>query len=660
MNHYKIHLSLIIKYLVIVVLFFITPGIHAQSLKELSDNLQAQFRSWDFIGCIETCNQVQKSDPKNRNAYYYKGLSKFFLGDYNGALDDLSHTRKKGSIIQDKKKLTKYLLKYFYKGVKVYPELGMRPKYTRKDSLRGALRPERTCYDVTFYKLNITIDPNTKSISGSTEITFKVVEATQKIQLDLFDNYTINQITSNQIKLNYKREFNAIFIEFPEKLKVGSFQTVKVVYSGRPRQAPKPPWDGGFVWKKDKYGNWWCGVACEQLGASSWWPDKDHPSDEPDSALLTFTAPNGYDVISNGRLRSEKPVGKDETSHTWFVSNPINNYDITFYLGKFAHFSDTMTNAKGTYPLDYYVMPYNLENAKSTFAQVKDVLRFYEQAFGTYPFMSDKFSLVEAPYEGMEHQGAIAYGNNYAKNNQAYLDKKDDYIIVHETAHEWWGNSVTAADMADIWLQEGFATYSELLYLEHKYGYDEYLKQLANKETQIFNFWPVIQNYNVNENAFVSNDCYNKGAAILNNLRSCLNNDSLFFKILKDFAVKNEKKIVTTSDFIAMVNQYADKDYTVFFKKFLYDSNLPVLKYSYKKEGKDVIISFQWEDVGQGFEMPFCLFANDKCFRLNGTTETQSIVLTNTNTFRFYNQWLNTDKILHNGLTYFWTKCENH
>ena len=556
--------------------------------------------------------------------------------------------------------MTKKLIKFYYKDEKVYPELGWRPRYTRKDSLRGALRPERTCFDVTFYNLNIKIDPKLKSISGSVDINFKVVFATKRIQIDLFDNYAIHHITSNQKELNYKREFNAIFIDFPDTLTPGSNQTVSVEYSGIPRKAPMPPWDGGFVWKKDKYKNWWCGVACEHLGASSWWPDKDHPSDEPDSALLTFTGPKGYDIISNGRLRSVKNFENNLTSYTWFVANPINNYDITFYLGKFAHFSDTITNDKGKYPLDYYVLPYNLAKAKKTFEQTKDVLKFYEQAFGDYPFMNDKFSLVEAPFEGMEHQGAIAYGNNYNKNSQVYLDKKDDEIILHETAHEWWGNSVTAADMADIWLQEGFATYSELLFLEHKYGYDEYLKQLANKETYIINFWPVVQNYNVNEDDFASNDCYTKGAAILNNLRSSMDNDSMFFKLLKDFAVKNEKKIVTTNDFILMVNNFTGKNYTPFFKKFLYDKNLPVLLYNYKKEGKDIVITFQWDEVDPGFEMPFCIYSNNKCFLLNATVEPQSIVLTNTNTFSFFNQWMGTENVTHNGFTLFHTKCKYH
>jgi aminopeptidase N len=231
---------------------------------------------------------------------------------------------------------------------------------------------------------------------------------------------------------------------------------------------------------------------------------------------------------------------------------------------------------------------------------------------------------------------------------------------VHETAHEWWGNSVTAADMADIWLQEGFATYAELMFLEHKYGYEEYVKQLASKEMQIFNYWPVIQNYNVNENAFASNDCYNKGAAVLNNLRCCINNDSVFFGLLKNFALKYKKKVVTTMDFINMVNQTTGKNYSPLFKKYLYDKEIPVLTYSYKKEGTDLVLTFNWDEVDRGFEMPFSIYANEKCFRLNGTTEPQTIVLSNTHTFHFINPWVSADKTIHNSCTYFWTKCTNH
>jgi aminopeptidase N len=372
--------------------------------------------------------------------------------------------------------------------------------------------------------------------------------------------------------------------------------------------------------------------------------------------------PDGYDLVSNGRFRGKKPAEKGYTSHTWFVSEPINNYDVTFYLGKYSHFSDTILNKLGKYPLDFYVLPYNLDEAKTCFAQTKEILEFYEKSFGEFPFMKDKFALVESPYEGMEHQGAIAYGNDFNKHDeyQMYLNKKYDYIIVHESAHEWWGNSLTASDMAEVWLQEGFATYAEMMFMEHKYGYDTYVKEMKRKMEDIYNVWPIIEHLNVNENAFASNDCYTKGATVLHNLRCTMNNDTLFFKLLKDFAVRYKKKIITSSDFITMVNSYTGKNYTPFFKKFLYDKDLPVLKYTYRREGKNIILKYQWGEVDKDFTMPFGISASgDQNFKLIATTEPQEITIKNASTFRFYTYWLDPSNAPRNAYTYYWTRCEN-
>ena len=642
----------------------------AQNEDDLYSKALVQFSLRDFIGCVETCNQVLKMNPKKAEVYKYKILSRLALGDMRGAEAELNLGKANGYnenseavkywIMESERR--KLVIKSFYKGEKVYPELDYRPKYTRKDSLRGALRLERTCFDVTYYDLKVKIDPKKKTISGSNSITFRMVEPARRIQLDLFARYKIASITWNEKPLQYTREFDAIFVVFPENLSVGSMQTVTVSYSGKPISAKNPPWEGGFVWKKDKNDNYWDGVACEHLGASSWWPNKDHPTDKPDSAQLTFIVPTGYDVVSNGRFRAKAIVDKAYTSHTWFVANPINNYNVTFYLGKFSHFSDTITNQFGKYPLDYYVLPYNLEEAQKCFAQTKQVLEFYEKAYGEFPFMKDKFSLVESPYEGMEHQGAIAYGNEFNKLNkdQMYLDKRYDYIIVHESAHEWWGNSVTARDMADIWLQEGFATYSEMMFIEHVDGYTSYIQEMQREMERIFNVWPIVENYNVNENAFASNDCYMKGATVLHNLRCTIDDDALFFKILKDFALKYEKKIVSTNDFISLVNTSTGKDYTAFFKKFLYDKNLPVLKFSYRKQDNDLVLKYQWDEVDKGFIMPFAIHAGSaNNLRIIATTEPQEITLKNASTFHFYTVFIEPDNAPRNGYTYYWTKWAN-
>jgi aminopeptidase N len=654
---------------------FILPSLatFAQNINtdDLFDDVKLRFGLYDYSGCVEACDKLLKVDPRNGNAYYFRAFSKLILGDLFGAELDIKYAKADPDEVKidrglkfwlDEDKKLKALRKFFYKNETLYPELGNRPKYTRRDTLRGALRPERNCYDVTFYNLNITINPKKKRIKGAADITFKVKQPSKTIQVDLFERYKILSVRWKKQLLTYRRECDALFISFPTDLPLDSTETLTIEWEGKPVDAPNPPWDGGFVWKKDKKDNYWCGVACERFGASSWWPCKDHPSDEPDSALLTFNVPNGYDLISNGRLRTKKPAMEGYTAFSWFVANPINTYNITFYLGKFSHFSDTIFNASGKYPLDYYVLPDHFDDAVKCFAQAKDILRFYEKAYGEFPFMNDKFCMVESPYEGMEHQGAIAYGNEFNKKekDQVYINKKYDYIIVHETAHEWWGNSVTARDMADIWIQEGFATYAEMMFMEEKYGPEVYLKEMKRKMMDIYNVWPLVQNYDVNENAFASNDCYNKGATILHNLRCCINNDSLFFKLIRDFAIRYKHKIVTSSDFISMTNEYTKKDYEPFFKKYLYDKRLPVLKYSYRHQGKDIILKYYWDEVDKGFTMPVGLNTITDTYRLEATTEPQEIVLKNAKTIRFYTQWIEPDNAKGNSYTYYWTRCEGY
>jgi aminopeptidase N len=301
------------------------------------------------------------------------------------------------------------------------------------------------------------------------------------------------------------------------------------------------------------------------------------------------------------------------------------------------------------------VLPYNLEKARETFKQTKEVMLVFEELFGNYPFPEDGFAMIESPYEGMEHQGAIAYGNEYDKKNNTFINKEYDYIIVHESAHEWWGNSVSAADMADMWIQEGFATYAELLFMEKRFGYYTYLKEASAKMIQIFNFWPLVGNRDVNENTFASNDVYTKGAMLLHNLRCTINDDTLFFRIIKDFAVKYRQKVVTSNDFISLVNEYTNKDYTPFFDKFLMETGLPVLEYSWEQKGKNLVFEFKWTEVKEGFEMPFCIRSGNKSFRLVGSTKSQKIVLNNAENFRFYNMWSGSEEVEANAFTYFWT-----
>ncbi len=650
-------------------MFLSAISIQAQTPDSIWQRSLNRFDQSDYIGVIEDMNALLKVIPDFANGLYNRGIARLNMGDIDKACDDLNLARAAGSnenkqftnFLCDPKYVRDLLLKQFYKDEKVYPELGYRPKYTRADTLRGMLRPERTCFDVYFYNLDVKIIPRGKKIEGSNMVYFHVKEPAKTIQIDLFDRYTVTGISWKGVSLHFRREFNAIFIDFPENLKPGTDQVIRISYRGKPMNAPNPPWDGGFVWQHDKNKDLWLGVACEHLGASSWWPNKDHLSDKPDSMLINLTIPRGYQAVSNGNLRNTTQVDSHYDKFSWFVSYPINNYNVTFYVGKYVAFSDTVKDAVDTVRLDYNVLDYNLDVAKKHFMQTRDVVGFYDKAFGPYPFKRDGFGLVESPYEGMEHQSAIAYGNGFDKNTGSeYRNRIYDYIIVHEAAHEWWGNSVTAADMADIWIHEGFATYAELMFLENRFGKEEYMYELAEKCKYIFNIWPMVQNRNVNENTFASNDVYTKGAMMLHCLRCTINNDSTFFGMIHGFWMKFRYHTVNSYDFIKYVNEYTGTDYTPFFDKFLFETRLPVLTYVYKHENDSILLKFRWTGVEDGFRMPFGI-ANEKKegIRLVGTTSWQEITIPESHWFSFFNLYSGYLGCPDNAFTYFNTSCEN-
>lgn len=656
------HLSFIVLMLSASVVSF------AQNLNKSVDYLQAlePLSTQELHKVIYNLDEYLKSQPKHGDAWYYRGLVKLFLGEEESACPDLEAALANG--YKEDKKFIEYLcdstvkLNFYkdryYKKDTLYAELGMRPRYKRADTLRGSLRAERSCFDVHFYDLSIELDVSKKTIKGSNTIWFTVVEPTKRIQLDLFSIYTIPSITWHGQSLTFTREHNAIFIEFPTTLYPGEKHQVTVQYQGKPINAPNPPWDGGFVWKKDKKKNHWVGVACEHLGASSWWPVKDHPSDESDSLQISITAPADYDIVCNGNLISTSPVDPKRKRTSWFISYPINNYNVTFYMGKFTHFSDTIISGGKTLSLDYYVLPYNLEAAKKVFEQNSKVLAAYEKYYGEYPFIKDGYALIESPYAGMEHQSAIAYGNGYGKNNRL-INKSWDYIIVHEAAHEWWGNSITGADMADMWIQEGFATYSEPLFLEYTDGHKAYLDEMSKRMQDVVNLWPMVQHYGVNENSFASNDVYYKGAVMLHNLRCILNNDSLFFAMIKGYAQSRARKVVSTEDFITYVNTFTAADHTAFFNKFLRDTKPPVLTYSYTKQSNGIVLKYKWTGVEKGFRMPLGIKTNIRSYRLEATDQEQEITLRNATNFLFFNKYLGPTGAEPNSFTYYQTRCLN-
>lgn len=477
----------------------------------------------------------------------------------------------------------------------------LQTKFTRTDTLRGMLTPLRTCYDVTHYNLDVKIDPATQSISGSNTITFKTVTDFTQLQVDLFDNLMIDKIEWKGKTLSFTRELNAVFVTFPETVKKNSVQSIKISYNGKPTVAKYPPWDGGFIWATDATGKPWVAVACQGFGASSWWPNKDHQSDEPDSMMISITVPKGLTDISNGRLRKVTEL-KDWTRYDWAVTYPINNYNVTFNVGEFAHFSDK----HGDLALDYYVMPENEKKAREQFKQVHGMMDCFEKYFGPYPFKRDGYKLVESPHLGMEHQSAVAYGNKFLNGYKGYGSSpegiKFDFIIIHESAHEWWGNSVTSKDLADMWIHESFGAYAEAVYAECMWGNDAGQRYVNGKKQDVKFDAPIIGTYNVNSEG--SGDMYPKGALMLNTLRHVVNNDSTWWAIVRGIATTFQYKTITTEDIVAYVNQQSKMDLTYIFDQYLRHAPIPTLVITLMRKGNQNSMSYQWKADVADFHMP--------------------------------------------------------
>ena len=478
-------------------------------------------------------------------------------------------------------------------------------EFTYSDSLRGNLSEFRLCYDVFYYDLNVTVDDyQQKLINSSNTIHATAISSFQKIQIDLFESLKIHSIEFEEKILEFERIHNAVFVNFPRVINVNEKINFKVMYSGKPRVAVNPPWDGGFSWEKDKNGNSWIGVSCQGLGASSWWPCKDHQSDEPDSMNITSTVRYPLQVISNGKKKSDKTFFSEElqskaNKSSWFVSYPINNYNVTLCVGDYKYFNDVHVNNYDTLELDYYVLKYNYNKAKDHFQQVQPMLECFEKYFGPYPFYKDGYTLIETPYLGMEHQSAIAYGNNYLpgyNGNRQFISGLDfDYIIIHETGHEWWGNSITTNDIADMWIHEGFCTYSEVLYVECIYGYDIMLDYVNNQKRSVRNDKPIIGPYNVNKKG--SNDMYQKGSLMLHTLRSLIDNDSLWFLIIKGISEEFKYQIVDGAEIIDYINEKVDLDLYYFFQQYLYKSEIPTFEYKTQKKGREYTLLYRWNAI---------------------------------------------------------------
>ena len=479
--------------------------------------------------------------------------------------------------------------------------------FGRKDSLRGFLSDERSCYDVNYYHLKISVKPSDKFLKGYSEIHFEAQSDFERIQIDLFENMRISEILFEGRVQKYSREHNAVFIDFDRKVKLGEQRFIRVYYEGNPKEAYNPPWDGGFSWEKDNDGLDWIGVSCQGLGASSWWPNKDHQSDEPDSMLISCQVPGGLQCISNGNLRYHdlhKSTKLYNTFH-WFVSYPINNYDVSLNIGNYTHFDDKYVSGSDTLDLDYYVLTYNLEKAKKQFQLVKPMLKCFEKYLGPYPFWEDGFALVETPYLGMEHQSAIAYGNEYKQgylgNTQFTAGLEFDYIIVHESGHEWWGNSITANDISDMWIQETFCTYAEVLFVECTYGYDAMIKYVQNQMSMAKNRRSIVGTPDVHHKG--GSDMYAKGSAVLHTLRSLIENDSVWFDIIKSMTNHFKHQTIDGRDVLNYINTQSGYNFDNLYQQYLYTPKLPELEYKLTGWGKRKTLTYRWNAI-DGFDMP--------------------------------------------------------
>lgn len=504
-------------------------------------------------------------------------------------------------------------------------------QFTHQDTLRGTIGPERAWWDVLRYEITVTPDYATKTISGRTTIEYKVLagQKSDYLQIDLQKPLGVDTIYyDHKLYINYPpkpyyNEGNVWHIPLP-KAQVNSIHTVTIAYHGKPREAVNPPWDGGWIWKKDEKNRPWMSVACQGLGASVWYPCKDHQSDEPDNgASLTVTVPNDLVAVGNGRLQEKKQNLNGTTSWTWEIKNPINNYNIVPYIGNYATWHDTFEGENGNLDLDYWVLDYNVDKAKKQFGRdVKPMLKCFESWFGPYPFYEDGYKLVESPHLGMEHQSAVAYGNHY-KNGYLGMDlsksgwgKDWDYIIVHESGHEWFANNITTNDIADMWVHEGFTSYSEVLFVECQYGKEAADAYSQGVRSNIDNDKPVIGPYGVNKEG--SGDMYAKGSNLLHTIRQLINDDAKFREILRGLNKEFYHKTTNSKDVEAYISNKAGRDVSKIFDQYLRTANIPVLEY--KMKGR--ILSYRWTNCVDGFNMPLQI-GSGKSFLLSPTTKWQ-------------------------------------
>jgi len=487
---------------------------------------------------------------------------------------------------------------------------------TRANILRGEYGRYRANNDLLFYHLDLRVDPEKKVIAGKNTIRFKMLKDDTRIQLDLFANLNVDKILMGSTTLKYERELGAVFVDFPETLKAGRTYSIDFYYSGTPQTIGR---FGGFTFGKDPAGRPWIFTACEGIGASLWWPNKDQWRDEVENMQLSVSIPSDLVDVSNGKFVSKTDLGDGYSRWDWMIHYPINNYDVSLNIGKYEHFADKL----GDLPLDFYALPEDLEKAKTQFAQAKGMIEAYQHYFGEYPFKKDGYKLVEVPYSGMEHQTAVTYGNHFTNGylgrdwTGVGISPRFDFIIIHESGHEWFGNAITAADVSDMWIHEGWTTYLECLYVEYMWGKEDGLKYTNGYKSKVQNRQSIITERGVNREP--PQDMYFKGALFLNTLRSVINDDKRWFALIHDVFQHFKYQNIMTEDMVAYFNQKTGMNLTPIFDEYLRHAALPVLELKFDEAAGTV--NYRWKADEAGFAMPIRVGAKDNWQIVQPTTE---------------------------------------
>lgn len=502
-------------------------------------------------------------------------------------------------------------------------EVSAQTPFTRADTLRGSITPERGWWDLNYYHLSVEVFPETKSLKGTNLVRYKVTSPHQVMQIDLQEPLRITSVTQEGEFLEVRREGAAHFVRMKKKQVPGTYEKILINYEGQPKEAVRPPWDGGITWTRDNNGKHFIASSNQGIGSSIWWPSKDHPADEVDSMLITVTVPKGLQNVSNGRARRVE-MRENTVTMDWFVSNPINDYGVNINIGDYVHFGEKFEGEKGTLDMDYYVLRDNLEKAKIHFQDARRMMEAFEHWFGPYPFYEDGFKLVEVPYLGMEHQSSVTYGNDYQKGYKGTdlsgtgWGLKFDFIIIHEAGHEWFANNITYKDVADMWIHESFTNYSESLFLEYHCGKEAGQEYVRGTRSRIENKIPIIGIYGLNRRG--SGDMYYKGGNLLNTLREVIADDEKWRSILRGMNEVFYHQTVTTEQVEAYIQEQSGLNLKNFFDQYLRNVSIPTLEYYFSDQET---LNYRWSNCLVTFDMPVDVSIGEDTMRISPTTHWQ-------------------------------------